>query len=38
MKTFKQHITEVRGGQGLTIFDIDKTLFNSDTKINVKKD
>ena len=30
--------SEARGGQGLTIFDIDKTLFHSDTKINVKKD
>ena len=38
MKTFKQHITEAREGQGLTIFDIDKTLFTSDTKINIKKD
>ena len=30
--------SEARGGQGLTIFDIDQTLFTSDTKINVKKD
>ena len=37
MKTFKQ-ITEAGGGLGLTIFDIDKTLFTSDTKINIKKD
>ena len=38
MKTFKQYITEARGGKGLTIFDIDKTLFHSDVKINIKKD
>ena len=37
METF-QTFSEARGGQGLTIFDIDKTLFHSDTKINVKKD
>ena len=37
MKTFKQ-ITEAGGSLGLTIFDIDKTLFTSDTKINIKKD
>jgi hypothetical protein len=37
VKTFKQ-ITEAGGGLGLTIFDIDKTLFTSDTKINIKKD
>ena len=30
--------SEARGGLGLTIFDIDKTLFTSDTKINIKKD
>ena len=36
METF-QTFSEARGGQGLTIFDIDKTLFNSDVKINVKK-
>ena len=33
-----QTFSEARGGQGLTIFDIDKTLFTSDTKINIKKD
>ena len=37
METF-QTFAEARGGLGLTIFDIDKTLFTSDTKINVKKD
>ena len=36
METF-QTFAEARGGQGLTIFDIDKTLFHSDVKINVKK-
>ena len=30
--------SEGTAGQGLTIFDIDKTLFHSDTKINIKKD
>ena len=30
--------TEGSAGQGLTIFDIDRTLFTSDTKINLKKD
>ena len=30
--------SEARGGQGLTIFDIDKTLFHSDTKVGIKKD
>ena len=29
--------TEGAAGQGLTIFDIDRTLFNSDAKINIKK-
>ena len=29
--------SEATGGQGLTIFDIDKTLFTSDVKVNVKK-
>ena len=37
METF-QTFAEARGGQGLTIFDIDKTLFNSDTKVRIKKD
>ena len=32
-----QTFSEARGGQGLTIFDIDKTLFHSDTKVNIKK-
>ena len=36
METF-QTFVEARGGQGLTIFDIDKTLFTSDVKVNVKK-
>ena len=36
METF-QTFSEARGGLGLTIFDIDKTLFTSDTKINIKK-
>ena len=29
--------TEGAASQGLTIFDIDRTLFNSDAKINIKK-
>ena len=37
METF-QTFAEAKGGLGLTIFDIDKTLFTSDTKINIKKD
>ena len=37
METF-QTFAEARGGQGLTIFDIDKTLFHSDTKVGIKKD
>ena len=37
METF-QVFTEATGGQGLTIFDIDKTLFNTDTKVHIKKD
>ena len=37
METF-QTFSEATAGQGLTIFDIDKTLFTSDTKINIKKD
>ena len=37
METF-QTFSEARGGQGLTIFDIDKTLFHSDTKVGIKKD
>ena len=37
METF-QTFSEATGGQGLTIFDIDKTLFTSDVKVNVKKD
>jgi len=36
METF-QTFSEATGGQGLTIFDIDKTLFHSDTKVNIKK-
>ena len=38
MKSFKQHITEARGGKGLTIFDIDRTLFDTDAKVRVVKD
>ena len=34
METF-QTFSEARGGQGLTIFDIDKTLFNTDTKVKI---
>ena len=30
--------SEATGGQGLTIFDIDKTLFTTDTKVHIKKD
>ena len=37
METF-QTFTEAKGGQGLTIFDIDKTLFHTDTKVHIKKD
>ena len=37
METFNT-FSEATRGQGLTIFDIDKTLFTSDTKINIKKD
>ena len=37
METF-QTFTEATGGQGLTIFDIDKTLFTTDTKVHIKKD
>ena len=37
METF-QAFAEATGGQGLTIFDIDKTLFNTDTKVHIKKD
>ena len=37
METF-QTFSEATGGQGLTIFDIDKTLFTSDVKVNIKKD
>ena len=37
METF-QTFAEAKGGLGLTIFDIDKTLFHSDTKVNIIKD
>ena len=37
METFNT-FSEGTAGQGLTIFDIDRTLFTSDTKINLKKD
>ena len=36
METFNT-FSEGTAGQGLTIFDIDRTLFNSDAKINIKK-
>lgn len=38
MLTFKQFITEDASAASLTIFDIDDTLFRTDTKILVKKD
>lgn len=37
MLTFKQYITEARG-RGLSIFDIDETLFHTKAKIDVVKD
>ena len=37
MKTFKQFLDEA-AGKGLTIFDIDDTLFHTDAKVYVKKD
>lgn len=38
MLTFKQYITEDASVSSLTIFDIDDTLFRTDTKVLVKKD
>jgi len=37
MRTFKQYLAEQRG-QGLTIFDIDETLFHTNAKVDVVKD
>ena len=36
MKTFRQYLDEA-AGKGLTIFDIDDTLFHTDAKVYVKK-
>lgn len=38
MKTFKEYLTEQRGNKGLTIFDIDETLFRTKAKVDVVKD
>lgn len=38
MKTFYSFITEAKEGQGLTVFDIDDTLFHTFAKIKVMKD
>jgi hypothetical protein len=38
MKTFKQHIEEQTRGKGLTVFDIDETLFQTKALIHVKRD
>jgi len=39
MKTFKEYVLEkVQEGIGLTIFDIDETLFKTTANILVKKD
>ena len=38
METFKQYLLERTGGKGLTIFDIDDTLFHTRAKIDVVKD
>ena len=37
MKTFIQFLEEA-AGKGLTIFDIDDTLFHTNAKVFVKKD
>jgi non-ribosomal peptide synthetase component E (peptide arylation enzyme) len=37
MLTFKQYITEDAAAASLSIFDIDDTLFKTDTKVMVKK-
>lgn len=38
MLSFKQYISESSVSSSLTIFDIDDTLFHTDTKVIVKKD
>lgn len=38
MKTFKEHLLEQTGDKGLTIFDIDETLFRTKAKVDVVKD
>lgn len=38
MKSFKQHLEEQTRGKGLTVFDIDETLFQTQALIHVKKD
>lgn len=38
MHTFKQYISEDASAASLSIFDIDDTLFKTDTKVLVKKD
>jgi hypothetical protein len=38
MKSFKTFILEAKEGIGLTVFDIDDTLFHTFVKIKVMKD
>jgi anion-transporting ArsA/GET3 family ATPase len=38
MITFKAYLTEQTGNKGLTVFDIDETLFKTSALINVMKD
>jgi phosphoserine phosphatase len=38
MISFKQHLHENTRGKGLTVFDIDETLFQTQALIHVKKD
>ena len=38
MKTFKSYMIEKSNGKGLTVFDIDETLFQTKALINVMKD
>ena len=38
MLKFKEYIVEQKEGSGLTIFDIDDTLFRTNSKVHVKKD
>ena len=38
MFSFKQHLEEQTRGMGLTIFDIDETLFQTQALIHIKKD